>query len=185
MPEPGAACQHRYPTAESAGQQPTEVDMGLLDSVVGALGGALGGGAGGQGGGNAALLNLVVGMLANQGGVQGGAQGGAGGLAGALGGLGGLGGLIGKFQQGGLGDVVGSWVGTGQNLPVSPDQLHNVLGSDIVSQIAAQLGVSPGDAAGQLSQLLPEVVDKLTPQGEVPSGELGGIADILGRFASR
>jgi len=152
--------------------------MGLLDSVMGALGGA----SGGQGGGNAALLNLVVGMLANQGGAQG---GGGGGLAGALGGLGGLGGLIGKFQQSGLGDVVGSWVGTGQNLPVSPDQVQNVLGSDIVSQIASHLGVSHGEAAGQLSQMLPDVIDKLTPHGEVPSGGLGGIADILGKFAGR
>ena len=91
--------------------------MGLLDSIVGALGQGQGGG----GGGNAALLNMVVGMLANSGG---GAAG-----AGAAGGAGnGLGALVEQFTKGGLGDVVGSWVSTGQNLPVSPEQLGSVFG---------------------------------------------------------
>lgn len=138
--------------------------MGLLDSVLGAIGGAQGG----QGGGQAALINAVIGMLANQGGGQGG--------------LGGLGGLIGKFQQGGLGDVVGSWVGTGQNMPVSPDQLSNVLGSDTIGNLAQQLGLSQGDVAGQLSQILPQVVDKLTPNGQVPEGGLGDVGSLLGQL---
>ena len=138
--------------------------MGLLDSVLGAIGGAQGG----QGGGQAALINAVIGMLANQGGGQGG--------------LGGLGGLIGKFQQGGLGDVVGSWVGTGQNMPVSPDQLSNVLGSDTIGNLAQQLGLSQGDVAGQLSQILPQVVDKLTPDGQVPEGGLGDVGSLLGQL---
>jgi uncharacterized protein YidB (DUF937 family) len=139
--------------------------MGLLDSVLGAIGGAQGG----QGGGQAALINAVIGMLANQGG-------------GGQGGLGGLGGLIGKFQQGGLGDVVGSWVGTGQNLPVSPDQLSNVLGSDTIGNLAQQLGLSHGDVAGQLSHILPQVVDKLTPHGQVPEGGLGDVGSLLGQL---
>jgi uncharacterized protein YidB (DUF937 family) len=169
------------------------MDMGLLDSVIGAVaGGALGGGAGGgsqagglggmlgsllgggasAGGGQSALLNIVLGMVANQ----------AGGNHGAGGGLGDL---IGKFQQGGLGDVAASWVGSGQNMPVSADQLSNVLGSDMLSQIASQLGVSHGDAAGQLSQMLPEVINHLTPHGQAPSGGLGDIGSILAQFGQK
>lgn len=132
--------------------------MGLLDSVVGALAGGQGGG-----GGNSALLNMVVGMLANNS---------------QAGGLGGLGGLVAKMQQGGLGDVVNSWVGTGENLPISPDQISNVLGNDTLAGLAQQLGVGQGDLAGQLSQMLPQVVDKLTPNGAVPEGGLGNLGDI-------
>jgi uncharacterized protein YidB (DUF937 family) len=143
--------------------------MGLLDSVIGALGQSQGGqgGSGGQGD----LLALVVGMLAQGGG------GGAGGV--------GLGDLIGRFQQGGLGDVIGSWVGTGQNLPVSPDQLGNVLGGDVLSQLTQKSGMSQGDLLGQLSQMLPQVVDQLTPQGQVPQGGLGDVASILGQLMRR
>jgi len=139
--------------------------MGLLDSVVGALAGAQGGG---SGGGQADLMRVVVGMLAN------------GNSAG-----GGLGDLVGRFQQGGMGDLVASWIGTGQNLPISPDQLQNVLGSDLVAQIAAQLGLTQGDAAGQLSQMLPQVVDRLTPEGSLPDGGLGDIASVLSRLGGR
>ena len=142
--------------------------MGLLDSVIGALGG--GGQAGG--GGQSALLNIVMGMLANR---SGGQQGGVG-----LGG--GLGDLMAKFQQGGMGDVMSSWIGSGQNMPISGDQLSNVLGPDMLGKIASQLGISHGEAAGQLSQVLPQVVDKLTPNGQVPEGGLGDIGAILGRF---
>ena len=142
--------------------------MGLLDSVIGALGG--GGQAGG--GGQSALLNIVMGMLANR---SGGQQGGVG-----MGG--GLGDLMAKFQQGGMGDVMSSWIGSGQNMPISGDQLSNVLGSDMLGKIASQLGISHGEAAGQLSQVLPQVVDKLTPNGQVPEGGLGDIGAILGRF---
>lgn len=142
--------------------------MGLLDSVIGALGG--GGQAGG--GGQSALLNIVMGMLANRsGGQQGGVDMG-----------GGLGDLMAKFQQGGMGDVMSSWIGSGQNMPISGDQLSNVLGSDMLGKIASQLGISHGEAAGQLSQVLPQVVDKLTPNGQVPEGGLGDIGAILGRF---
>ena len=158
--------------------------MGLLDSVIGALGGgASGGGRGGAGGGGqAALINIVLGMLAN----RGGGQLGAGGIGGSGGGpAGGLGDLMARFQQGGIGDVVASWIGTGQNLPVSGDQLSNVLGSDMLGSIASQLGISNGEAASQLSEVLPEVVDKLTPDGHVPEGGFGDIGAILGRFDQR
>ena len=130
--------------------------MGLLDSVIGALGQPQGG----SGGGQADLLGAIIGML---------------GQGQQAGGLGGLGGLITKMQQGGLGDVASSWVGTGQNQPIQPDQLGGVLGSDMVSGLAKQLGLNQGDLLGQLSHMLPQVVDKLTPHGQVPDGDIGSI----------
>ena len=86
-----------------------------------------------------------------------------------------LAGLVQKFEQAGLGQVVNSWVGTGANQPVSADQLGGVLGGDMVAGLARQLGLNPQDALGQLSQMLPQVVDKLTPQGQIPQGDLGGM----------
>jgi uncharacterized protein YidB (DUF937 family) len=163
--------------------------MGLLDSILGAalnqgggqsqgggLGGVLGNMLGGdQGGcGQATLLNIVLGMLANQGA-----------SAAAAGGMGGLGDLLRKFQQSGLGDVASSWVGKGENMPLSADQLQSVLGSDMVASIAAQLGMSHWDTASQLSQLLPEVVDRVTPHGQVPDNGLGDISDLLSQFTQR
>jgi uncharacterized protein YidB (DUF937 family) len=145
--------------------------MGLLDSI---LGSALGGGQAAGGGGNAALLNMVIGMLS--GGGQAAPQGGAGA------GLSGLGDLISQFQRSGMGDVVGSWVSTGSNLPISPEQLGQVLGGDKISGMASQLGMNQGDLLGQLSQMLPQVVDKLTPQGQVPQSapDLGDLGSLLG-----
>ena len=120
--------------------------MGLLDSVVGALGGN---GAGGVS--TAALVQQITQMLANN------AQGG------------GLGSLIQSFERMGLGHVISSWVGTGQNLPISPEQLQQVLGQDQIGQIAQSLGLKPDQIATQLSQLLPHVVDQVTPSGQVPT----------------
>lgn len=143
--------------------------MGLLESVIGAVAGGLGGQ--GSGGSQGALLSAVIAMLANG---QGQGQGGAGG---------GLGDLIGKFTQGGMGDVIGSWIGPGQNAPISGGQLTDVLGSDMISDLAAQLGLSNDEAAGQLSQVLPQVVDRLTPQGHAPDGGLGGMDDLLAQLS--
>lgn len=152
--------------------------MGLLDSVLGAVmnsgqqqpvdQGASGTGTGGLGGliglvaSNPQLLQIVAGMLSN-----GSAQGG-------------LGGLIGKFQQAGLGDAISSWIGNGPNQHVSPDQLSHVLGAGTIGDIAERLGLSHGEAAGQLSQLLPQVLNHLTPAGEAPEGGLGGTGDLMG-----
>jgi uncharacterized protein YidB (DUF937 family) len=83
---------------------------------------------------------------------------------------GGLGGLVESFQQGGLGEVVNSWVSTGQNLPISAEQIKAVLGGGQLQDIAAQLGVSTDQASGSLADLLPQVVDKLTPNGQLPQG---------------
>ena len=82
---------------------------------------------------------------------------------------GGLSGLIQSFHDQGLGGVVSSWVGTGQNLPVSSEQIQQVLGNERVQQLAAKAGISPEMASSALTQLLPTLVDKLTPNGQVPS----------------
>ncbi|BDT70251.1 hypothetical protein os1_44440 [Comamonadaceae bacterium OS-1] len=152
--------------------------MGLLDSVLGAVlnngqqqaqpQGGLGGLGGGLGGiigmlaSNPQLIQVVTGMLSNNGG------------------HGGLGGLADKFGQAGMGDVLASWVGGGQNQPISGDQLGNVLGSDALAGIAAKLGLEPGEAAGQLAQVLPGLVDHLTPNGQAPQGGLGDSSDLFG-----
>ena len=73
-----------------------------------------------------------------------------------------------------------SWVGTGANQPISGDQLGQVLGQDTLSALASKIGMEPGAAAGQLSQLLPGIVDKLTPQGQMPQGGLGNANDLMG-----
>lgn len=102
-------------------------------------------------------------------------------VMGLIGGQGGLNNLISQFGAKGLGDVIGSWVGTGKNLPVSPDQLKGVLGDDTVKNIASKLGMDSGALTSQLSNLLPDVVDKLTPDGKVPEGDLMSKAtDLLG-----
>ena len=79
---------------------------------------------------------------------------------------GGIGGLVQQFKDKGLGDIASSWVGKGENLPISGEQLQGVLGSDVVSGMAAKFGVSQD----QIAQFLPQVVDQLTPNGEVDAG---------------
>ena len=81
---------------------------------------------------------------------------------------GGLSGLLQCFHDKGLGGLAASWVGTGQNLPITADQIQHVLGSEQVKQLAAKAGISPETAGATLSQLLPNLVDKLTPNGQVP-----------------
>ena len=83
---------------------------------------------------------------------------------------GGLEGIIRSFQQGGLGDVVNSWVANGRNLPVSGEQVGNVLGGSALHDLAAQLGVSPQQASGSLASVLPQLIDQLTPNGQLPQG---------------
>ena len=81
---------------------------------------------------------------------------------------GGLNGLVSKFEQNGLGPTVQSWIGTGPNAPVSGAELHGVLGSDLVQQLAAKTGIPPEELLQKLSQLLPTVVDRMTPGGVIP-----------------
>jgi uncharacterized protein YidB (DUF937 family) len=81
---------------------------------------------------------------------------------------GGLQGLVNQFQQNGLGDTVNSWVGTGPNQSISPDQVHQALGPDLLQQLSAKSGLSVQDLAQKLSQILPQAVDTMTPGGQVP-----------------
>ncbi|HME40994.1 MAG TPA: YidB family protein [Steroidobacteraceae bacterium] len=80
---------------------------------------------------------------------------------------GGVQGIVTQLEQQGLGGTVRSWVGTGANLPITPDQIHQALGSDTVKQFAARLGMTPEDLAAKLSTVLPQAIDKLTPGGVV------------------
>ncbi|UCV14833.1 YidB family protein [Quatrionicoccus australiensis] len=118
--------------------------MGLFDQVVGAL-------SGNQSGGGNALLETVLQLVNNP-------Q------------TGGLGGLVQSFQQGGLAEIVNSWVSTGQNLPISAEQIQSVLGNSTLQDLAAKLGMSNEQISGGLAAMLPQVVDQLTPNGEVPQG---------------
>jgi uncharacterized protein YidB (DUF937 family) len=126
-----------------------EVRMGLLDQLGQAAAGAMGGG-----GNQNPLMQAVIGLLGQNSSV------------------GGLGGLIQAFQKHGLADIVNSWVGTGKNLPISPEQVQQGLGGDLLKQLAAQAGVSSEAASGQLADLLPGLVDKLTPEGKMPDMKL-------------
>lgn len=157
--------------------------MGLLESVLGSVlnggqssqqapAGPAGGGLGGILGAlasNPQLLQVLMGLLA----------GGQGRSAQAGGGP--LGGLVEQFQQAGLGDVLSSWIGTGQNRQVSADQLSQVFGQDRLSELGAQLGMGGQDFAGELSQILPGLIDQMTPQGQVPqAGAAGGNEGLFG-----
>lgn len=115
--------------------------MGLLDSVIGAMSGKTG-----EAGGATALVGIVGTLLEQNGGLQG---------------------LANKFSQSGAGNAFASWVGTGENQAISADQIQKVLGSDQVRALAGKMGIDPAQASTLLSQYLPKVVDKLTPQGKV------------------
>jgi len=131
--------------------------MGLLDQVGGALGGALG-----QGGVKAMLLQQLVAMLSKPGALQ---Q------------------LMGAFKGAGLENILQSWVGTGQNLPISGDQVKQVLGSGKVAELAQHAGVGESEASNLLASILPQVIDKITPGGNVPAqGELGNLMGSLGKL---
>ena len=142
--------------------------MGLLDGILSAaLGGSHTAGAApaapGAAGGLSAdsLINIASQLLQQHGGV---------------------GGLVSAFNNAGLGGIVSSWVGTGANQPVSATQVSQVLGSGQLSQIAAQLGLNPGQASSVLAQFLPHVVDHLTPNGQLPTAAApAGAASVAGQ----
>jgi uncharacterized protein YidB (DUF937 family) len=132
--------------------------MSLFDSLVQtALQNALGGNAESQ---TQNVVKSVVGMLTSN--------------------SGGISGLVDKFKQSGLGDVAASWVGTGANKPVSPQQLEEALGADKVAELAKEAGIPADKGAEVLSQVLPTIVDKMTPEGEVPEQhKLGTLSKII------
>jgi uncharacterized protein YidB (DUF937 family) len=93
---------------------------------------------------------------------------------------GGLPGLIQRFHDHGAGDIVSSWIGTGENKPIAPDTLNNVLGSDNVNALAQKAGLSGDQLSGMLAAVLPHVVDRATPNGEVPASGQLDLAGVLG-----
>jgi uncharacterized protein YidB (DUF937 family) len=103
---------------------------------------------------------------------------------------GGLNGLIQRFHENGAGEIISSWIGTGENKAISAGTLQNVLGSETVTNLAAKTGVEPEQVTGLLSQVLPHVVDAATPNGEVPAdgkvepsnlmGALGALSGLFG-----
>ena len=115
--------------------------MGFLDSILGGQNQS-----GDDPRGPNPILGVLTGLLAQNGGIQG---------------------LLNKFTQAGHDDKVKSWISTGENEPISPDQVQNVIGQDQISAIAAKLGVDPAQASQLLAKFLPTVVDKLTPNGHV------------------
>ncbi len=100
---------------------------------------------------------------------------------------GGVPGLIAKFEQSGLGSQAASWVSTGANQGINADQLKQVLGSGAIGQIASQLGLDHGQVSGGLAQLLPQLIDQMTPNGQVPANHADllsqGLAILAGRGA--
>jgi uncharacterized protein YidB (DUF937 family) len=129
--------------------------MSLLDSLI-----QMGTGtSGGSGGG---ILAVVQGLANDHGGLPG---------------------LLSKLSEGGLGAQVQSWIGSGANLPISADQIIQALGQGRVGQIAQQLGIDPQQAAAQLAQHLPQIVDHVTPNGQMPANDL--VSAALRALASR
>jgi len=115
--------------------------MGLLDSILGAVSGKTEGS-----GGAAQLIGILGGLLAQSGGLEG---------------------LANKFSQSGQGNAFQSWVGMGENQPISSGQVQNALGSDQVKALAAKMGIDPAQASNFLAEYLPKIVDKLTPAGKI------------------
>ena len=115
--------------------------MGLLDSILGAVSGK-----GDTSGGTNALVGVLGGLLTQSGGLQG---------------------LANKFAQSGQGNAFQSWVGMGENQPISNNQIQNALGSEQVKAIATRMGVDPAVASNFLAEYLPKIVDKLTPAGKI------------------
>lgn len=95
---------------------------------------------------------------------------------------GGLEGLIQAFEQRGLGEVISSWVGNGENMAITPQQVHEVLGSNVIQQLAEKANLSPDETKLKLSELLPTLIDKITPEGNIPEGGwLDKGKELLGR----
>ena len=108
---------------------------------MGLFDGVLGGIVGGG------MVSVINGILEQHGGVQG---------------------VVNQFEKNGLGATVQSWVGTGANVPISPDEVHRAIGPDLLQQLAAKVGMSVPDLTQKLSQILPQAVDHLTPGGTIP-----------------
>lgn len=131
--------------------------MGLLDDLVGSLGNNNGSGQGNQ----LQQLMAIWNWVQEQGGVEV---------------------LLQKFQQGGLGQVLNTWIGSGNNQPVNSGEIQNALGQDQLQSLADKLGTDVNGASGTLAALLPQVIDKLSPQGHIDTShtqDLGAMVDGL------
>lgn len=104
------------------------------------------------GGGKNDLLSTVIGLIGGQ--------------------EGGLSGLVSQFTSNGLGDLISSWVGSGENKTISAEQLKNAIGTEKLSEMASKLGTDSESVLSQLTDVLPKAVDKLTPEGAVPEGDI-------------
>ena len=138
--------------------------MGLLDQIMGAVGGQLG--QSGEGDDN--MLSSVMRMINNPD-------------------TGGFSGLLQSFKDGGLDETVKSWVSNGENLPISADQIKSVLDNEQIQSLADKFGLSADEVSEKLSEMLPQIVDKLTPGGEVPEdGDMvsRGLNMLKDRFSS-
>src|SRR5262245_3056448 len=124
--------------------------MGMLDGLINSALGGMMGGQGAHAQGQNPLLVVALQLLQQNGGVEG---------------------MLDKFRQGGYGDQAASWQSTGQNIPVSGSALQEVLGSGAIGQIAQQLGISHGETAGGLAQMLPQLIDQFTPTGNIPDNQ--------------
>ena len=127
--------------------------MGLMDSITGAV---LGKVLGGQQGG---MAQVAAEMFTQNGGLSG---------------------ILEKFKSGGMGDQAASWVGKGENLPISAEQISSVIGTGAIADLAAKFGLSPETLSTQIAQYLPGVIDKLTPKGKVTEKSGGLLASVLG-----
>lgn len=98
---------------------------------------------------------------------------------------GGLSGLTARFQQAGLGNVISSWIGSGENAPITGTQIQQALGDQQLQQISEEAGLPKDEAADQLSGMLPDLIDRLTPSGHIPEGGLGNMSALLDHFIGR
>ena len=131
--------------------------MGLLDGLLGnVLGGMMGGGQSVPT--RNPLLQIALQILQQSGGLRG---------------------MLGKFQQAGFGEQAQSWISPGQNMPISPDALSQIFGQGQLGRIAQQLGMSNVEAADGLAQVLPNVVDEMTPQGQIPDNDTDLVSRAL------
>src|SRR6188472_2329613 len=144
--------------------------MGLMDTIKGLLGGSKGGASG-----SSDLMGAVTGLFSGSGDI--GSK------------LGGLSGILQKFTYNGMGDKVQSWLGKGENASLTGDEVEKALGSDTIQEMATKTGGSTGEVKSGLAGMIPGLVDKLTPDGNIPGADqigklLGGldISKFLGGF---
>lgn len=126
--------------------------MGLFDSLAGAVLSKVGGDKG-------AMVQVAMDLFNQNGGLEG---------------------VIEKFKSGGFAEQAASWISTGENLPISAEQISQVLGSDTVTEIAAKLGMDSGEISSKIAEYLPQVIDKMTPDGEVNANSGNLLSAVLG-----